>query len=110
MKNTTTSLLIVALLVSAFHAGAQGDPKTATDSAKLVQGLKYRQGEIELDGGFAKLNVPPEFNFLGPVDAETVLVKLWHNPPSKRILGMLLPSDKSPLSHNNWAVTIRTVT
>jgi len=106
MKIAFIALLIVGLMAWTSIAGAQGDPKTETDPDKLVQGLKYQHGEIELKGGMAKLNVPPEFNFLGPEDAETVLVKLWHNPPSKRILGMLLPSDKNPLSRNNWAVTI----
>lgn len=48
----------------------------------LVKNLKYQQGEIDLKGGLAKLTVPADFRFLGPADAETVLVKLWGNPPS----------------------------
>jgi uncharacterized membrane-anchored protein len=70
--------------------------------------LKYQQGEIDLRGGLAKLTVPKEFNYLGPDDAETVLVKLWGNPPSKtKLLGLLLPAGLTPLSTNCWVVTIQ---
>ncbi len=53
------------------------------------------------------MSVPKEFNFLGSDDAETVLVKLWHNPPSAdKPLGMLIPAGMTPLSTNCWVVTI----
>jgi uncharacterized membrane-anchored protein len=69
--------------------------------------LKYQTGEIDLRGGLAKLSVPKEFNFLGPDDAETVLVKLWGNPPSdNKPLGLLIPAGLTPLSTNCWVVTI----
>ncbi|MGC9943131.1 MAG: DUF2167 domain-containing protein [Verrucomicrobiota bacterium] len=75
--------------------------------AKLVKDLKYRQGEIDLRGGLATLSVPKEFNFLDSEDTETVLVKLWGNPPSeKRPIGLLIPSGMTPLSTNCWVVTI----
>ncbi len=73
----------------------------------LVKNLKYQQGEIDLGGGLAKLTVPKEFNFLGSEDAETVLVKLWGNPPAeKKPLGLLLPTGMTPISSNVWVVTI----
>jgi len=60
-----------------------------------------------LRGGLAKLSLPKEFNFLGPADAETVLVKLWGNPPMKeKPLGLLIPAGMTPLSSNVWVVTI----
>ncbi len=75
---------------------------------QLLQGLKYRQGEIDLGDGLAKLTVPKEFNFLGADDAETVLVKLWGNPPAqKKPFGLLLPAGMTPLSSNVWVVTIQ---
>jgi len=75
--------------------------------AALVKNLKYQQGEIDLRGGLAKLTVPKDFNFLGPDDAETVLVKLWGNPPSdEKPLGLLIPAGVSPLSSNAWVVMI----
>ncbi|MEJ0088267.1 MAG: DUF2167 domain-containing protein [Limisphaerales bacterium] len=54
------------------------------ETIKLLKGLKYQQGEIDLRGGLAKLTVPKEFNFLGPDDAKTVLVKLWATRPPVR--------------------------
>ncbi len=80
--------------------------ETTTTPRQLADSLKYQHGEITLKGGIAKLNIPPEFKFLGPEDAETVLVKLWHNPPSKNNLGLILPADKDPLSPDGWAVTV----
>jgi len=73
----------------------------------LVKSLKYQQGVIDLRGGLARLTVPKEFNYLGPDDAETVLVKLWGNPPSKtKPLGLLMPAGITPLNSNCWVVTI----
>jgi uncharacterized membrane-anchored protein len=74
---------------------------------QLVKSLNYQHGEIDLRGGLAKLSVPKEFNYLGPDDAETVLVKLWGNPPSDvKPLGLLIPAGMTPLSTNCWVVTI----
>ena len=53
------------------------------------------------------MSVPTNFNYLGPDDAETVLVKLWGNPPSNvKPLGLLIPADMTPISSNCWVVTI----
>ena len=69
--------------------------------------MKYQQGDIDLRGGLARLSVPTNFNYLGPDDTETVLVKLWGNPPSDvKPLGLLIPSGMTPLSSNAWVVTI----
>jgi uncharacterized membrane-anchored protein len=74
---------------------------------QILKNLKYQQGEIELQGGLAKLTVPKEFSYLGPDDAATVLTELWGNPPTKtKPLGMLLPAGLTPISSNIWAVTI----
>lgn len=73
----------------------------------LLKSLKYQQGEIDLHGGLAKLTVPTNFNYLGPDDAETVLVKLWHNPPDEqKPLGLLIPAGMTPINSNAWVVTI----
>jgi uncharacterized membrane-anchored protein len=115
MKMKFTLLLIAGLLASSFSLRAQFDTNgmTAEELAKvqkiysLVKNLHYQQGEIDLRGGLAKLTVPKEFNYLGPDDAETVLVKLWGNPPSsEKPLGLLIPAGMTPLSSNAWVVTI----
>ncbi len=105
------SILAFATFLIATAAVAQSETNTPDalppKIAALLKGLKYQQGEIDLRGGLAKLSVPKEFNFLGPADAETVLVKLWGNPPSKsKPLGLLIPTGMTPVSSNCWVVTI----
>ncbi len=106
MKTKTATVLFLGLLALIQIAGAQDYVTNRAQAIQLVQGLNYRHGEIDLPGGLAKLNVPADFKFLDKEDAETVLVRLWHNPPSNDSMGMLLPTDKSPLDEDCWAVTI----
>jgi uncharacterized membrane-anchored protein len=109
--NTKLALLFLGgfLLMTGF-VRAQEDTNELAQVAKIVRlakNLKYQTGDIDLRGGLAKLSVPKEFNFLGPDDAETVLVKLWGNPPSaNKPLGLLIPAGMTPLSTNCWVVTI----
>jgi uncharacterized membrane-anchored protein len=99
--------VIVAGLLAAAAAGHAGDqPKSRAEAIQLVKSLKYQQGDITLNNGLAKLSVPTNFNYLGPEDAETVMVKLWGNPANTNLLGMLMPADKSPIQRGCWAVTI----
>jgi uncharacterized membrane-anchored protein len=100
--------LFAALLLAAFAARGQSDTNALPPQVlELVKHLKYQQGEIDLRGGLATLRVPSDFNFLDADDAETVLVKLWGNPPSeKKPLGLLIPAGMTPLSTNCWVVTI----
>ena len=108
MKTKLTLLLLTFFLATTGLVRAQEDTnKLPAEVVALLKGLKYQQGEIDLRGGLAKLTVPKEFNFLGPDDAETVLVKLWGNPPSgDKPLGLLIPAGMTPLSSNAWIVTM----
>src|ERR1017187_2837447 len=110
MKTKLAVLLFTGLLAANFLR-AQDDTNQLNEIKYLVQiakSLKYQQGEIDLRDGLAKLTVPKEFSYLGPDDAETVLVKLWGNPPSRtKPLGLLLPAGLTPLSSNAWVVTIQ---
>lgn len=73
----------------------------------LWNSLDRRTGTIALPGNFATLTVPDTFYYLGPDDAEKVLVEVWENPPSaEKPLGMLFPVDMTPYDDNSWAVTI----
>ncbi len=74
--------------------------------AEIVRNLQYRQGEVTLKDGLAKLSIPQTFRFLGTEDAEKVLHDLWGNPPRSNILGMLLPSNVGPDQPESWAVVI----
>ena len=110
MKTKLTFLLLTVFLAATGFVRAQDDTNETArfkQVVALVKNLKYQQGEIELRGGLAKLTVPKEFNYLGPDDAETVLVKLWGNPPSDdKPLGLLIPAGMTPLDTNCWVVTI----
>ena len=110
MKIKFIVLLFTGLLAATGFVRAQEDTNRLARLAQamqIVKNLKYQQGEIDLRGGLATLTVPKEFNYLGPDDAETVLVKLWGNPPSEvKPLGLLIPAGMTPLSTNCWVVTI----
>jgi len=68
--------------------------------------LEYKRGRIELPGGIATLDVPENFRYLSPEHAEKILVDAWGNPPGTKTLGMLFPSDVSPLAEDGWGVVI----
>jgi uncharacterized membrane-anchored protein len=110
MKTKLAVLLFTGLLAATGLVWAQDDTNQLTRMARAIQlakNLKYQQGDIDLSGGLARLSVPTNFNYLGPDDAETVLVKLWGNPPSNmKPLGLLIPAGMTPLDTNCWVVTI----
>jgi uncharacterized membrane-anchored protein len=81
------------------------EPKLTQEQAKaLVSGLNFQQGEISLQNGLATVRVPESLRYLNGKDANTVLVKLWGNPPQSEPLGMLMPAGVSPISAESWAV------
>jgi uncharacterized membrane-anchored protein len=75
-------------------------------AAEFESKLEYRRGRISLPGNVAALDVPESFRYLSPEQAERVLVDAWGNPPGTKTLGMLFPSDLSPLSEEGWGVVI----
>ena len=108
MKTKFIALLLAGFAALTGLARAQTDTNALPPQiVKLLNDLKYQQGQIDLRGGLATLSVPKEFNFLDSTDAETVLVKLWGNPPSEeKPLGLLIPAGMTPISSNCWVVTI----
>ncbi len=110
MKKIVSILALITLAATAGFAQEQLDTNQLAQLKRLtslVKNLKYQQGEISLRDGLAKLSVPKEFKYLGPDDAETVLVKLWGNPPTaEKPLGLLIPAGLTPLDTNCWVVTI----
>lgn len=73
---------------------------------QIEAGLHYQTGVVELKGGMATVTLPSDFRFLGPDDAQTVLVRLWGNPKGPKPLGMILPADTPVTSSNGWAVIV----
>ena len=88
---------------------AKADPEAeamAAAAAEFESNLDYQRGRVELPGGIATLNIPDSFRYLRPEHAERLLVEGWGNPPGTKTLGMLVPSDVSPLSEEGWGVVI----
>jgi uncharacterized membrane-anchored protein len=73
--------------------------------AALEATLKYEHGEVPLGDGLAKLNITPEFRFLGPSDAQKVL-QAWGNPPGDAPLGMIFPASVGPFDEESWGVIV----
>ncbi len=67
--------------------------------------LKYQTGQVVLGDDLATVNLGEELRFLGPDDAEKVLVA-WGNPPGNKVLGMLLPVNLSLFDQASWAVIV----
>jgi len=81
--------------------------KAMKESEEIASKLKFQQGEIKIKDGVATLKVPANFRYLDPDQSDTVLVKLWGNPPRKeKTLGMLFPAEISPASAESWGVVI----
>ncbi|MDO6717787.1 DUF2167 domain-containing protein [Psychrosphaera sp. 1_MG-2023] len=72
----------------------------------MLASLDLQTGNIKLPNAVATLNVPEDFYYLSPEDAEKVLVEIWGNPPGQNTLGMLFPADMTPFDQTSWAVTI----
>ena len=67
--------------------------------------LELQHGTIVLNGGVAQVAVPDGYYFLGPKDAQYVSEKLWHNPKSMTLLGMVFPANMTPFEPESWAIT-----
>jgi uncharacterized membrane-anchored protein len=81
--------------------------KAMKESEEIASKLKFQNGEIKLKDGMATLKVPSNFRYLDPDQTDTVLVKLWGNPPRQdKTLGMLFPAEISPASPESWGVVI----
>jgi uncharacterized membrane-anchored protein len=74
----------------------------------IVEAMDYQQGVVSLGSGGVKLDVPPKYYVLGPVDAQRVLTGVWGNPPNAAtgVLGMILPAVKMPIE-DTWGAIIR---
>lgn len=101
------AILLVLLALAATPFAQEPDKAALREKAqKLADGLNYQKGEITLKGGLAKIRVPEEFRYLDRKDADTVLSRLWGNPPDSSTLGLIVPAKISVASQEAWAVII----
>ncbi len=104
---------LLALFALGFSGlGMAADAPTADPQSKgpsreqFEQSLHFQTGEIKLKDGLATLRLPPEFRYLNPADTERVLTQAWGNPKGDGTLGMIVPSDTSPVANDAWAVIV----
>ncbi|MFZ6687544.1 DUF2167 domain-containing protein [Undibacterium sp. SXout11W] len=71
-----------------------------------MSSIHFQSGKIILPGAIATLDLTPGFRYVGPDDAEKILVDAWGNPPGNKTLGMIFPADVSPLQKNGWGVVV----
>tara|TARA_B100000809_G_scaffold245861_1_gene273245 strand:+ start:530 stop:1429 length:900 start_codon:yes stop_codon:yes gene_type:complete len=67
--------------------------------------MNYEYGEIDIDGGLAKLKVPENYKYLNPEQSAFVLTDIWGNPPSEN-LGMLLLKKESPIAIGDFSYAV----
>lgn len=95
----------LALFATAPARAALSEDQKA-EIRRLADGLQYREGNVSLKNGLASVNVGTQFRFFDAKDAQTVLSKIWRNPPDPEVLGMLIPTGSTPLDPDGWATVI----
>ncbi|OOV95593.1 DUF2167 domain-containing protein [Pseudomonas sp. MF4836] len=105
-------LLLAALTLYAVpfsaNAGAPADSSDADQVTpeQFLASLSPQHGSIKLPGDIARLDLSKEFYYLNPTDTEKLLTEGWGNPPGFSNLGMIVPSNVSPLAAEGWGVII----
>ena len=109
--------LSVAMAALAFSAAASeakpfsemfpGLKYSDQKTQQFVESLDYKVGVNALTAGGVQLNIPKGFYYLSADDARRIIVDAWGNPPAagEHILGMILPSSKSPIE-DIWGAII----
>jgi uncharacterized membrane-anchored protein len=87
-------------------APAAEQEEVEEDAPPPLPELHPRHGEVLLGNGLAKMNVPENFEYLSPEDAQKVLVDVWGNPPGTKTLGMLVPAGIPVDADEGWGVVI----
>ncbi len=121
LRRLTASLALVLLIATPALAQTEEEERQAlaaqglsleeidqylTAKANILASLERQTGTINLRKANATLEVPENFYYLDPQDAQTVLVEIWGNPPGEEGLGMLFPAEYSPFDLESWGVTI----
>ena len=107
LKRLLTALLCLTL--SGLTAAAPAEEKAAAPemtAEQFLAQLHLQRGKITLPGGIATLDLPANFRYLSPADAERVLVDAWGNPPGMVSLGMIVPAKTSVLERDSWGVIV----
>ena len=87
---------------------AQGDRAPNQSAEEFEAKLGYQSGTVSVKGGLATIHLPEAFRFIGPDGSRRLLTDGWHNPirAADGVLGMLIPTSRSPLSREGWGIVI----
>ncbi len=98
---------VALLCLPALLLAQQADSNRITP-AEFMAKLSPRSGTVVISNGLATLQVPPNFRYIDGPAARRLLTEAWGNPPgaSEGVLGMLYPTDVSPLDSGSWGVII----
>lgn len=112
MRRVVAALFCLSLAAGLPVTGVAAATPTEAASApqmtaqQFLQSLTFREGKIALPGQIATLDLPANFRYLDPADAEKLLSDGWGNPPGAKTLGMIVPTDVNPLSAAGWGVVV----
>lgn len=102
--------LSLSMLLAPYNLGwaqlADRDEVERDPRLQFESSLSWQTGDIPLPNGIATLNLSKSFRYLGPQDAQRVLVDAWGNPPGGESLGMVFPARLNPTDDNAWGVII----
>ena len=113
MRTTALLAAIVAFTAFASASTARADEPSEADleaaiakeHAELESQLTFRTGTIALVDGKVQLALPEGYRFLGPDDAQKVLVA-WGNLKGEPPLGMLLPEGAGLWDDGSLAILV----
>ncbi len=108
MRPLSCLLLFVFSVASSVSTACASVDDTGVPSEiqQLVDSLRFRTGTVLVQDGDVALHLPDGYRFLGSQDAALVLERLWDNPPSPEVLGMVFPPGTGPLDDASWAVVV----
>ncbi len=98
MRRLIIAFLALVLIIA--PANAQADRNS-------VSNLSPETGRVSLYRADAVIELGADYRFYGPVDARTILVDIWDNPPSQAegVLGIVMPADSTP-DQRSWAAIL----
>jgi uncharacterized membrane-anchored protein len=104
----TTSAAPAAATATPAPAASHPSPAPAdgaTSAGKKSVSLHYLDGTVTVGDNLATIDLPTGYHFLQTKDARFVIEKLWGNPPSQDILGMIVPPKQEDAFE--WAIVVQ---
>lgn len=106
MRNSMILVGILAFMLLPVQLLAEEQATEPVTAEQFLSTFEFRMGKIDLPNGVAQLDIPEEFRYIDPQDAQRFLEGGWDNPDGSGTLGMLLPTDVDLFGPEGWAVVI----